>query len=310
MIAQFCDVSQIRFYLTFSKSGPMCYCSNNQKKGIKSPLTIAWHTMEKQSTSSASQYTWHSISWHSELIFQCLQPGFLFTVAQHEKDLLDELEWVLHRVGLVETQCTCKSKQKAHSFWQVFNVVHHDFSFNDDLQWGWTEMEGRWRHSTFTLNKQDPDVPGDRGACLSELLQHFQTKQYLGMLCSCTCSLPIFQGFHPLGLVILSGEKQQICLPQSILYINRNIWDIIFLATVSVAPEMSVRGSLFLLYWLCHLRLHHMLRSILNQVQGWLSLLVSLEKGSPSFMKLRATSWVLSHTKGCQFDTLFWNNTC
>lgn len=237
MIAQFCNVSQIRFYLTFSKSGPMCYCSNNQKKGIKSPLTIAWHTMEKQSTSSASQYTWHSISWHSELIFQCLQPGFLFTLAQHEKDLLDELEWVLHRVGLVETQCTCKSKQKAHSFWQVFNVVHHDFSFNDDLQWGWTEMEGRWRHSTFTLNKQDPDVPGDRGACLSELLQHFQTEQYLGMLCSCTCSLPIFQGSHLLDLVILSGEKQQICLPQSILYINRNIWDIIFLATVSVRDE-------------------------------------------------------------------------
>ena len=35
-----------------------------------------------------------------------------------------------------------------------------------------------------------------------------------------------------------------------------------------------------------------------------------LDQGSPTFLNLRATSWVLSHTKGTQFDTLFWNKKC
>ena len=32
---------------------------------------------------------------------------------------------------------------------------------------------------------------------------------------------------------------------------------------------------------------------------------MAVEQGSPTFLKLRATSRVLSHTKGYQFDTLF-----
>ena len=31
----------------------------------------------------------------------------------------------------------------------------------------------------------------------------------------------------------------------------------------------------------------------------------ALDQGSPTFLNLRATSWVLSHTKGTPFDTLF-----
>lgn len=38
------------------------------------------------------------------------------------------------------------------------------------------------------------------------------------------------------------------------------------------------------------------------------SLMNPLDQGSPTFLKLRATLWVLTHTKGYQFDRLFWNN--
>lgn len=44
------------------------------------------------------------------------------------------------------------------AFWQVFNAFRHNFFLSDYLDWGWSEMKGRWEHSTFMLNKEDPKV--------------------------------------------------------------------------------------------------------------------------------------------------------
>ena len=53
----------------------------------------------------------------------------------------------------------------------------------------------------------------------------------------------------------------------------------------------------------------HMPHYFRATAKGFILLLsVCIQQGSPTFLKLRATTWVLSHTKGCQFDTLFWNN--
>ena len=42
-----------------------------------------------------------------------------------------------------------------------------------------------------------------------------------------------------------------------------------------------------------------------NKVRCVINEKLHLDQGSPNFLNLMATSWVLSHTKGTQFDTLF-----
>ena len=63
----------------------------------------------------------------------------------------------------------------------------------------------------------------------------------------------------------------------------------------------------------CHLWWHPKIDWVnmfqgLSCVTALVTWLIYLHQGSPTFLKLRATSWLPSHTKGYQFDTLFWNN--
>lgn len=91
-------------------------------------------------------------------------------MAQREQYLLDELKCELHSLGVVKMECICESKQNAHCFWQILNVVHHNFSLNDDFQRGWTEMLGRCEHSTITLNEKYPNVKVMKGIIVIRVL--------------------------------------------------------------------------------------------------------------------------------------------
>ncbi|KAK0139983.1 Zinc finger MYM-type protein 6 [Merluccius polli] len=95
---------------------------------------------------------------------------FAVSVAQREQYLLDKLKCELHSLGVAKMECICESKQNAHCFWQILNVVHHNLSLNDDFQRGWTAMLGRCEHSTITLNEKYPNVNVVKGIIIIRVL--------------------------------------------------------------------------------------------------------------------------------------------